>query len=105
MADLSYVVGDTAPSIFGTLTDSDGQPFDLTDATVRFQAWLTMDRRYSIDSVAVIVGAATDGEVRYDLATGDLSEPGEFSSRWLITFTDSSLEHTIPANTFSVAPL
>ena len=101
MTDLSYVTGDTAPSIFGTLTTTDGQPFDLSAATVRFQMRLAIDNRYSVDAPAEIVDAEA-GTVRYDWQAGDLDEPGDYVSRWLITFTDSNKEHTLPANTLTV---
>ena len=104
MSDLTYVVGDTAPSIFGTLTDTaTGQPYDLTSAAVRFQMRLAIDRRFSVDAPATIVNAAT-GSVRYDWADDDLLEAGAFVSRWLIIFTDNSDEHTLPANTITVEP-
>jgi hypothetical protein len=102
MADLTFVQYDTAPSLFGTLTHSDGSVFDLTDATVRFQMRLAIDRRFSVDSAAVIVEAAA-GRVRYDWVAGDLSESGNFVSRWQITFQDSSIEHTDPQNTIVLA--
>lgn len=104
MADISYVLGDTAPSVFGTLTDSNGDPFNLTGATVRFQMRESIDRRFSVSSPATIVGAATAGEVRYDWQDGDLYMAGDFVTHWLVTFADNSVEHSFPANTITVTP-
>jgi hypothetical protein len=103
MADLTFVQGDTAPSVFGTLTDTNGDPIDLTGCTVRFQMRNTLDRRFVVNAVAVIESPATGGEVRYDWQAGDLSEVGSFVSRWRITFGDSTIEHTDPENTITVA--
>lgn len=101
MADIVLVSADTAPSLFGTLADSVGAPIDLTGATVRFQMRLAMDRRFAVDAVAVVVDA-TAGQVRYDWQPGDLRTPGNYVSRWQITFVDNSVEHTEPENTISV---
>lgn len=104
MADLYYVLGDTAPSIFGALTNSDDTPFDLTGATVRFQMRSAIDRRFKVNGVADIIGAATAGEVRYDWQAGDLDTADDYVCHWFVTFTDNSVEHSYPANTLTVTP-
>lgn len=104
MADLNFVAGDTAPSIFGALTNSDGTPFDLTGATVKFQMRLAADRRFSVSRSAVIVGLATAGSVRYDWQVGDLGTAGDYVSHWLVTFVDNSVEHSFPQNTITIEP-
>lgn len=101
MADLTLVASDTAPSVFGTITDVDGNPRNLTDATVRFQMRLAMDRRFTVDASAVVV-TALEGRVRYDWQAGDLATAGDYVSRWRITYQDGSIEHTEPENTISV---
>ena len=101
MADLQLVVSDTAPSIFGALTDAAGAPIDLTDAVVRFQMRPATDRRFSVDAAAIVVDA-TAGEVRYDWQAGDLVSAGDFVSRWRIVFADDSIDHSDPANTITV---
>ena len=99
MSDLSFVAGDTAPSITGTLTNI--SEADLTAATVRFQMRLTTEYRYTVDGVATLVSAAA-GTVRYDWVAGDLDTPGDYVSRWLVTFADTTIEHSLPANTITV---
>lgn len=101
MADLTVVASDTAPSVFGTLTDSAG-PIDLTDATVRFQMRSAIDLRFTVNATATVVDP-TAGTVRYDWQPGDLAVTGNFVSRWQITFADNSVEHTDPQNTIVVA--
>lgn len=104
MSDVNYVLGDTAPSIFGALTNDDGSPFDLTGATVKFQMRSSIDRRFTVSAAAAVVGLATAGEVRYDWQAGDLSEAGDYVSHWFVTFADTSVEHTYPANTITITP-
>lgn len=100
MSDLSFVAGDTAPSITGTLTNI--SEADLAAASaVRFQMRLLTEFRYTVDGVATVTSAAAK-EVRYDWAAGDLDTPGDYASRWLVVFADTTLEHSIPANTITV---
>lgn len=102
MSELTFVESDGAPSISGTLTDQEGLPFDLTDAVVRFQMRLIVDRRWKVDAVAGIV-SAINGTVVYDWLPGDLNTAGEYQARWQITFPDDTIQHTDPANTITVA--
>lgn len=102
MADITFVSSDSAPSLFGTLTDSNGDPWDLTDSAVRFQMRSSIDRRFKVDAAAVIVDELT-GSVRYDWAPGDLDTPGDYITRWRILFSDNSVEHSDPSNTLTVA--
>lgn len=104
MSDFTIVAGDTAPSLNGTLTDTLNAPLNLTGATVRFQMRLTGDGRYIVDADAVIVGSAADGLVRYDWEEGDTTLAGNYFSRWQITYTDGTVQHTEPENTITVDP-
>ena len=99
MSDLTFVAGDTQPSITGTLTNI--SEADLAAATVRFQMRLTTEFRYTVDGVADLVSAAAK-TVRYDWVAGDLDTPGDYASRWLVIFADTTIEHSIPANTITV---
>lgn len=102
MSDLTFVAGDTAPSIFGTLSNITTD--ELTDAQeIRFRMRLAMDRRWSVDGTAVLVDASTKS-VRYDWATGDLDQPGEYISRWFVVFEDDAMEHSSPGNTIAIEP-
>lgn len=101
-SDLTFTQGDTSPSVFGFLTNDDGTAFDLTNASVRFQMTSTLDRRFTVNSPASIVGSAALGAVRYDWAAGDLATVGDYTSKWKITFLDGGIEHTRPGNTITV---
>jgi hypothetical protein len=100
MSDLTVVQTDTAPSVYGTLAVS-GVPVNLADCAVRFQMRSAIDNRLCVDGEAAIV-SEPDGTVRYDWAPGDLSELGDFLSRWQITYSDLSVQHTTPENTITV---
>jgi hypothetical protein len=103
MSDLTLVAGDDAPALVGALTNTDGTPFDLTDTTVRFQMRLTTDRRWAVDASASVTGTPTAGTVEYVWATGDLDVPGEYESRWQVTYdSGGEVTHTVPANTITV---
>lgn len=101
MTDLQMIENDTAPSVFGHITDDNGD-VDLTGCTVRFQMREDIDNRYAVDAVAVIVTAG-EGQVRYDWAAGDANLIGNFDVRWRILFPDGSIEHTDPQGTIQVA--
>lgn len=103
MSDLTFVQGDTQPSVHGTLTTS-GVAIDLTTAlSVRFQMRLSSEFRYLVDAAATVVTPAS-GIVRYDWAVGDLATPGDYVARWLITYSDGTTQHTEPENTITVDP-
>ena len=101
MADVEFVRGDNGPSLNGTLTDQTGAPVDLTSASVLFQMRLTDDRRFTVNSTAVIVNA-TAGTVRYDWAAGQLDIAGDYEAQWQVTFPGGSVQTTDPANTITV---
>lgn len=104
MSDILFVVDDTQPSVSGDLTNVDGSPLDLTGCTVRFQVRLAMDRRLSVDAAAEILSAAA-GTVRYDWSNGDITWPGDYVSRWQVTYPDDTVQHTTPENTISVGAI
>ncbi len=82
--------GDTLPVITATLTGADGNPIDLTGASVKFN----MRRRSTpvIDhGTCTIVGAATDGVVSYAWTAEDTANDGEYRAEFEITFGDNSI--------------
>lgn len=102
MADFTLGQYDTAPSLYGTLTKTDGTALDLTTATsVRFQMRPQTSLAYTVDAAAAIVTAAS-GSVRYDWAAGDTGAAGDYYSWWEIHWSDLTVEHSIPQNTITV---
>lgn len=98
---VSFVSSDDAPSVFGALTNADGTAFDLTNAaSLRFQMRLLTAGAFTVDAAAVIVTSM--GSVRYDWAPGDLDTAGEYESRWQITWSDGSIQHTSPSDAITV---
>lgn len=100
MADLTFSVGDTAPSVYGTLTVA-GVAVNLTGCTVKFQMRTTTALAHKVDATAVIL-SPTAGTVRYDWAAGDLDTAGDYVSTWEITYADLTVTHTEPLNTITV---
>jgi hypothetical protein len=103
MADFTIGQGDTAPTLYGTLTRSDGTAYDLTTASgVRFQMRVQTSMAYAVDADAVIATPAS-GLVRYEWAPGDTADAGDYYASWEITWSDGTVQHTEPANTVTVA--
>lgn len=104
MADATWVAGDTSPSVFATLTETDGSAKNLTSATgVRFQMRLAIDRRWAVDAPATVLTPSA-GTVRYDWVAGDTDTAGAYVSRWQITWSGGDIEHTEPENTITIDP-
>lgn len=103
MSDLSFIRADTAPSVFGTLAVG-GVAVNLTGATVKFQMRRATDYRLAVNAAATVVSPSA-GTVRYDWAVGDLAIPGEYISRWQVTFSDTTVQHSEPENTITVDPI
>lgn len=105
MSEVSFPTGNTAPSLTGTLTRTDGTAIDVTAATgVDFVMRLLADRRMKVDAAAN-VDDASGGLVSYDWAPGDLDTPGDYETRWRIRWADGTIEATEPANTLTVTSI
>ncbi len=103
MSDLTFVCGDTSPSVVGTLTSPAGAPIDLTNCTVRFQMHAVGEFRLSLDAVAVITSIA-GGLVRYDWAAHDLDIAGDYQTRWrILNSVGATVEHSDPVNAITVS--
>lgn len=92
--------GDTAPVVRATLLDENGDPVNLTGATVKFvMASTTTPRTVHIDEVAVLADAA-NGAVEYPWAVGDTALPaGEYVAEFEVVFADSRVQ-TFPTDGF-----
>lgn len=100
MSDLELTQYDTAPSIYGTLTNI--LQADLEAATsIKFQMRRVNSEAWKVNGDAVIDDAPTL-VVRYDWAENDLSMPGDYQVRWSVTRADGTIQHTEPENTVTI---
>lgn len=85
MADFHIKQGDTRPALEAVLMDPEGNPVNLTGATVR----LHMERKGEmiVDAPCIIVDGPA-GLVRYQWAVGDTDQPGTYAAE--IEVTDAS---------------
>lgn len=106
MSDVELVTGDTAPTLFGTITkkneDGSYSVRDLSDvASIKFQMRKGDDKRYQVDAAAAIVTTSA-GTVSYNWQVGDLSIPGTYQCQWELTLVDGKIQTSTPANTITV---
>lgn len=96
---------DTAPLITAILTnDAESGPLDLTDASsVRIQVRLASERGFRIDAACAIVDAVA-GSVSYQLGENDLDFEGACKVRFLVTWNDTTRQHTVPALDLTIEP-
>jgi hypothetical protein len=96
--------GDTLPAIAATLAGADGEPADLTGASVRF----LMRTKGSSSSVLVDADATvvdpTEGTVRYDWANGDTDTTGNHQAEWEVTFAGGE-KQTFPNNAYTTVSI
>lgn len=76
------------------LRGSDGNPVDLTGATVRFIMRAT-DGTIKVDNAATIVGTPTAGRARYSWGATDTNTVGTFEAEFEVTFGDGT-KQTFP---------
>lgn len=79
------------------LLDSAGNPVNLTGASVRFLMRSDEASTPKVAAAAAIVGAATNGEVRYTWVVNDLDTPGVYRAEWEVTYAGGAKE-TFPAD-------
>ena len=81
---LTWYVGNRSPSISEQITVN-GTPFDLSSSTVRFKMRAVGSSTLKVDQPATIVGAATNGNVRYDWAAIDVDTAANYLIWWEVT--------------------
>lgn len=93
MADFQGKVGDRLPAITSTLTDNDGDPVDLSDATVLFVMRPLDDATPTVSAAGEVIPPDEAGRVRYWWAADDLGEAGIYLADWAVTFGDGRVQH------------
>jgi hypothetical protein len=84
-------VGDTAPVLQATLTDSSGSAVNLSGATARFRLLEPRGGTSKIDASATIHDA-TNGVVRYPWGDSDTDEAGRYRAEFEVEYADGSVE-------------
>lgn len=87
---------DRLPDLDVILDDSPGVPADLTSTTVRFIMRAIGSTVPKVAATANIIGAPTNGAVRYSWATNDLDTPGKYRGEFEVTYSGGKTR-TFPA--------
>lgn len=88
----------------GTVRGGDGEPLDLSAATV---VWQMADHRtpgtFEVSAGAVeFVTDGTDGQVRYEPTAADLDTPGLYFGNFKATFPDATVLYVPSVGSFVV---
>lgn len=90
--------GDTGAPIAQTLLDGNGNPVNLTGATVKFHMEDASGNVVVDDSTHVTIVNAAGGQVSYQWQAADVANAGTFYARWIVTFAGGSIESFPDAN-------
>jgi len=90
MSFLRWVIGDTKPDIVLDL-EQDGEPLDLTDATVVFR--LQKPSGAVVERTLTVTSAAA-GRCEGSFGIGDLDETGRMEAEVVITYSGGDVQHT-----------
>lgn len=77
MADFTMRAGDTAPLLTATLLGADGNPANLTGATVKFHLRAKNSATAIVNAVATVVSAIA-GSVSYSWQAADTASAGDY---------------------------
>jgi len=79
------VKGSTGPDLQITLKDQDGNPVDLTGATVTFSMVNTSTGATKVNAASATVTDAAGGKFKYSWGASDLDEAGNFLGEFTVT--------------------
>lgn len=90
MADFSIKSGDDTPSLVDSLTYGNGDPVDLTNATVGL-----IMRSFSSPAPVALTGTATitaalEGNVAFTFTAADTATAGLYMANWTVVFNDGA---------------
>ena len=94
MSNFNLKRNDTKDIIPYTIVDEEGNPIDLTGASVKF--YMGDFKRIVAEGVATITDAE-NGEVEYKLTTEDTLYAGKFRAEFEVTFSDEDIK-TFPSD-------
>ena len=90
MSDTFYIKqNDTSPSLRATLQDANGNPVDVTGASVQFH--MRSSGSVIVDAVASIVTPAS-GIVEYSWAPADTATVGSYQAEFEVTYASGAVE-------------
>lgn len=89
--------GDAGSKITATLYGGDGQPANLTGATVRF-LMRAPGGSLKVNGTATLEDAA-GGVVSYTWAAADLDTPGTYDAEWEVTYAGGA-KQTFPSDRY-----
>jgi len=105
LSEGTWVQGDTGPD-FVTVLHPDDDPaaaLDLTEVvSQKFQMRKPDDRRFTVNATANVVGAPTNGRVRYSWGVNDLVSPGEYDVQIELTYNDGQIQTQAVPNRITV---
>lgn len=89
--------GDTLPILTDTLTYSNGDAVDLTEATVQFVLRSQNAPAPTVNAAATVTDAST-GSIEYLWSAADTAAPGLYEGTWIVTFPDSAGQMSFPTD-------
>ena len=87
---------DRLPSLSVTAITSDGNPYDLTGATVVFTMRNVDTSVVKVNRSAAVLVDGPNGKVRYDWGSADLDTVGSYDAEFEATLSGRKL--TVPSN-------
>ncbi len=99
MADFTKKALADAPTLKARLKLKGGATATLTGATVTFSAWDRFSKTMVItDQPATILSAtppsdASDPNVEYDWANGNITTPGIYQAHWKVVYSGGAIEY------------
>lgn len=93
---------DTSPAYRVTLKDGNGDPVDVTAATIRFHM-MDADGTVKVDAAGSIVTAAS-GIVEYEWSAADTDTVGTYRAEFEVTYSDGTIG-TFPNSSYNIVKI